>query len=302
MESSNTKNLLMATAVVAVAFAPSWAAADEHLFGYVKGAETLPKGNWELYQWITSRADKDSGSYRAWNTSTEIERGVTDRLNVAGYFRMQRIDTSGLVIDGYLPGAESYGLRPSGVEGEIKYNFRSPAIENVGLSAVFALTYDWRDPHSGRDKDTTSIESTLIAQKYFREGQLVWAANVGLEATHADRAPIEDLPDEFEWPTDPEMEIELIGGSAFSYRFQPNWHVGVETLYETEFETEVGQERWSLFAGPVLHYATQKWWLTFSWMSQQRGGGEQYTDQPDADLHLIEKTKDEYRLKIGLNF
>jgi hypothetical protein len=33
-----------------------------------------------------------------------------------------------------------------------------------------------------------------------------------------------------------------------------------------------------------------------------RGGGEKYDGQPDQNLHLIEKTKYETRLKFGINF
>ena len=70
----------------------------------------------------------------------------------------------------------------------------------------------------------------------------------------------------------------------------------------TEFETEVGQERWSFFAGPTLHYASKQWWATVSWFPQIRGGREQLVNQTDTDLHLIEKTKQEVRIKVGFEF
>ena len=41
---------------------------------------------------------------------------------------------------------------------------------------------------------------------------------------------------------------------------------------------------------------------TLAWLPRLRGGGEQYADQTDTDLHLIEKTKQEARLKPGSNF
>ena len=44
----------------AVVALPGVAHADENLFGYVKGSETLPKGAWELYQFFTVRSDKGS--------------------------------------------------------------------------------------------------------------------------------------------------------------------------------------------------------------------------------------------------
>ena len=77
------------------------------------------------------------------------------------------------------------------------------------LDAMEWLEYSWLDKHSGRDKDTVSADVDLLAQKYFLDAQLVWVGNLGFEATYADRAPIADLPAGFDWPTDPEMEIEL---------------------------------------------------------------------------------------------
>ena len=277
------------------------AAADEGVLGYVKGSETLPQGALELDTWSTWRADKGAGRYDAWNINAELEYGITNRLTASGYLKFQGIDTSGLVIDGYLPGPEHYSLRPSGIEASLKYNYLSPARDDFGLSGYYSFNYNWLDPHSGRDKDEVSGEAVLIGQKYFMEGQLVWMGNAGLEVGYAERGRIAGLPAGFDWTTDPEVEVELKFGTGLSYRFAPNWSVGAETVYETEFETEVGQERWSWFMGPSLHYGAQKWWATFTWFPQLIGGGETYPGQ-DPDLHLIEKTEQEFRLRLGFNF
>lgn len=276
--------------------------ADENLFGYVSGAEPLPKGALELYEKLTLRSDKGAGEYKAWDSVTELEYGLTDKLAVIGEIKAGAIDTEGLVIDGYLPGAEKHGLRISGTEAALKYNFLSPAKYSIGLSTITALLYSWSDATSGQDKETLSFEQKLLLQKYFLDGQLIWAGNLGIEATHANRAGIKNLPPDFEWPTAPEVEIELIASSGLSYRFAPGWFAGVEALWEEEHETEVGLERWTLQAGPNLHYGSQKWWATFTWLPQIKGGGEKYPDQEDRDLHLIEKTEQEYRLKVGFNF
>jgi len=163
------------------------------------------------------------------------------------------------------------------------------------------LDYLVLDPHSGRDKDTISIDLEVELQKYFLEGQLIWAANFGTEATRATRKPIDNLPEDFEWPTGMEVEIEFWTGTGLSYRFVPNWFIGVETLYETEYETEVAMERNSLFAGPTLHYGGEDYWFTLTYFDQVRGGGETFEGQPSG-LHLIEKTEQEIRFKVGLNF
>lgn len=275
--------------------------ADENLFGYVKGSEVLPKGAMEFYQIITERSDKGTGHYVAYNTTTELEYGISDRFTIAGELKGQKIDTSGILIDGYMPGDERYGLRFGGAEISGKYNFLSPALDNFGLSAMMGLDYLTLDPHSGRDKDSISIALDLQLQKYFMEGQLVWVGNIGTETTRATRAPIDNLPEDFEWPTEMEVEVEFSAGTGLSYRFMPNWYLGAETLYETEYETEVAMERNSVFAGPTLHYGGEKFWLTLTYFDQIRGGGETYEGQPSG-LHLIEKTKQEVRLKVGVNF
>jgi hypothetical protein len=281
---------------------PATGQADESLFGYVKGAEPLPKGALELDETLTLRADKGTGEYQALDSKTELEYGFTDRLAASVYLNAMSIDTSGLVIDGYLPKDEQFGLRPSGIEGTMKYNFLSPAKDAIGLSQYFALSYSWIDPHSGQEKHKITMELKLLAQKFFLQDQLVTVANVGMEATHAERGAIDNLPPGFDWPTEPEMEIGLNFGLGVSYRFAPNWFAGVEMLYEDEHETEVGLERWTLFAGPSVHYAARKWWATLTWFPQIKGGGEEYPNQPYDDLHLIEKTKQEVRLRFAYNF
>jgi hypothetical protein len=296
--------MLRSTALLAVL---SWAAAlpahaDENLFGYVRGAETLPKDAQELYQWFTVRSDKGAGSYRALDLLTEYERGVTDRFSVAGELRLMQLDTSGLLIDGYLPGDKKLDLRPTGLGFEAKYNFLSPAKDDFGLSGTAALEYAWIDPHSGQKKSTLSAEFGLQMQKYYLDGQLVVVGNAMLEATRAKREPIDNLPAGFDWPTTPEMEIEPTFGAGFSYRFAPGWFAGLEAVYQSEYETEVDQERWTVFAGPSVHYAAQKWWGTLTLMRQLRGGGETFAEQGDNRLHLIEKTRHELRLKLGFNF
>jgi opacity protein-like surface antigen len=292
--------------------------ADEHLLGYVSGAETLPQGASEAYVFVTQRWDKARGEYSARDYTLEYEHGLTHRLTGAVELKGQSIDTTGLVIDGYLPGTEQYDLRASGIEGKLKYNFLSPAKDALGLSATFALQQSWLDPHSGRDKDTTKFELGLQLQKLLLDDQLTLMLNTGLEGTYAKRKALDastqasadaaiqaltaDPAATFEWSTEPEMELEFKLGGGAAYRFAPNWTVGAEALYETEFETDVGQERWSVFAGPSIHYGGQRWWATLTWFEQIAGGGEQYLAQADDNLHLIEKTRHELRLKLGYNF
>ncbi len=291
---------LLAGLIAAGAAVP--AQADENLFGYVTGVETLPEGVSEAYLWATHRSDKGIGHYSAYDVEGEYEYGFTPRFQGSLALKGQSIDTHGILIDAYVPGDKKYGLKPSGIEGKLKYKFLSPLIDGVGLATRVSLEHSWLDPHSGQDKDTTSLGLDLLLQKNFLDDQLIGVANFGIESTYAKRDAIANLPAGFEWPTNPEMEIELSAGTGFTYRVAPRWFLGAETFYQTEFETEVGQERWSWHAGPTVHYAAKSWWATLTWMPQIKGGGEQYPGQSDTGLHLIEKTKQETRLKFGYNF
>jgi hypothetical protein len=181
------------------------------------------------------------------------------------------------------------------------YNFLKPAMDGIGLSTFNGFGYRWVDPHSGQDKNTLSFESRLLLQRYFMEGQLILNGDFGFEGSWSERGAISGLNPAVEWSTDTEVELELQAGVGLSYRFAPNWYASLEAQYETEFETEVGQERWSLFMGPSVHYADKNFWATLAWFPQLVGGGEKYPGQ-DKDLHLIEKTAQEIRLKVGFNF
>lgn len=293
------RHLIVAAAVTATA---TVAHADENLFGYLRGAETLPKGAAEAYQWFTQRSDKGAGSYRALDSKTEIEYGVTDRFQVSAELNAQAVRTSGLLIDGYIPGDNRTGLRFSGGELGVKYNFLSPAKDDFGLSATASLGLGRLDRHSGYRKSEVEVELGVQAQKYFMEGQLVWVGNANVAAAREKRRGIANLPAEFDWPTTPENEINVKFGTGLSYRFAPGWSAALEAVREAEYETEVGLERWSLFAGPSVHWAGQKWWTTLTYFRQLRGGGEKYVGQTATNLHLIEKTKNEVRLKVGYNF
>jgi len=230
---------------------------DEGLFGYVKGAEPLPKGALDFEQWFTWRGGKDLGSYNALDTKTELEYGITDRFAASIAMWGLGINSSGLMIDAYIPGDKKYPWRPDGVEAAVKYNYLTPALDDFGLAQYTSLSYFWYDVNSGYRKNVYAFETFLLAQKYFLDGQLVWAGNLGIEADSATRQPIQGLPEDFEWPLTPEMEIAITISTGLTYRIFSNWFVGAEIFYQTEHETVVGQERWSLQADPTIHYAAK---------------------------------------------
>ena len=49
------------------------AQADENLWGYLYGTDTLPKDGTEIYNWLTLRTGKGKGTYRGWDEMLELE-------------------------------------------------------------------------------------------------------------------------------------------------------------------------------------------------------------------------------------
>ena len=311
-------------------------------FSYVTSAETRPEGSGKVQQTITRRSGKERGEFIAHDFGAALEYGLSHNFTASGQIRLQSTDTSGLLVPGYLPGDEEYALKFAGLDLSGKHKFLNTAEDAVGLAAFWNAGYSALDKHSGKEKTVWSLESGLAVQKYFLEGQLTWLGNFSIKAVHATRGEIAhafddegnqvsanvtsngkpltlwfpdsgmcdeegesfhaDPPDAacFEWPNFPEMEIELKIATGLSYRFVNNWYLSVEALYEEEYETEVDRERHSLFVGPGLHFEGREWAASLGWLRQVRGGGEKI--DPADDLHLIEKTRDEFRLKIAYNF
>lgn len=105
---------------------------------------------------------------------------------------------------------------------------------------------------------------------------------------------------EFELRTSPGVEEEEIAPDlalGLSYRVAPKWFIGVEARYQSDFLepveegeppptdpsefTSLGnfrvglQYQWAYYAGPTVHYAREKWWLTAGILWQIEGGGDE---------------------------
>lgn len=258
--------------------------ADENVFGYTYGSETLPAGRSELYQWATWRTGKVDGSYHALDLQTELEHGFTDRLQGSVYLNLVQHHIAG-VTD--FTGRDQF--RPNGLQGAIKYALSSPYKESLGVALYFEPGYTRYSAVRGDRTDTYFLETKLIVQKNFLDGQLVWAANLTAEFEREhDRAGEE-------W----ESELELQLSTGLNYRLAPRWSAGIEALATSAFERmhvdALGE--YAVFAGPSVHYATQRWWATVALLGQLTGWPETHGSR---ELEHFEKMQ--LRTKVGLNF
>ena len=175
-------------ALLAPAFAPTSARADEHLFGWVRGAETLPHGHADAYQFITLRTGKVAGTYRGWDFNTEVEYGITDQLQVGiaveqHYFHIREVEE--------LANASSY--RFGGLELSAKYRVLSPFKDKVGLALRFEAGYLWNDDVAGIEQEEVDLSPEIILHKNFLDDTLIFQVNAGIKMAWG-KKPAEGLP------------------------------------------------------------------------------------------------------------
>ncbi len=276
------RSLFLATALL-IAARP--AVADENLFNYVKGSETLPQGHFEFYQTSGLRTGKDTGSYRGWDLESELEYGFTDKFQASIAAKQHFFDVKG---NDELDDGNYY--RFAGVEASAKYRFTSVFKDGYGLALRLEGGYLRYDDVAGLPEKEWFIAPTLIFQKNFLDDTLITVVNGGAEWAWG-KQPAEEYP----------KEISLQGGVGVTYRVAPNWFVGIDSRVRSEwpmfdfnnFEHVVA------FAGPVIHYSSKNWWATLSWGYQIYGRG---VDEIARSHTFAEEVRHEFALKIGFNF
>jgi hypothetical protein len=278
------KKRTLLSIVVLVACAGA-ARADEHLFGFVRGAETLPKGRADAYEFVTYRTGKDTGTYNALDFDTEVEYGFTDRFQaglsvVNHYFNYHGVDD--------LDNTDSYKF--GGVEASTKYGLLSPFKDPIGLALRLEGGYLKNDEVGGLPENEWFIAPEVDLQKNFRDDTVIWDVNLGAEWAWG-KQPAEQYPREF----------AVQGATGISYRFARNWFIGAEANIRAEYPMFDFNnfEHVVVYAGPSLHYSAKRWWVTLTAVYQVWGEG---VDEPHDGKTYAEETTWKARLKVGFNF
>ncbi|MBC7756260.1 MAG: hypothetical protein H7Z20_06405 [Bdellovibrio sp.] len=274
---------------------PKLSLADENNWGYVYGADTLPKGQSELYLWATDRRHKENGVYNAQDYQLEYEHGITDSLQGSVYMLGSSHNIKGSAPldkngDHEYPDNNRSGL--TGVKASLKWNLLSTYKDPIGLSLYIEPGYSNRFKISGEKQDEYSLEAKLIVQKNFLDDTLLWATNLSVEA---ERRKIKGTGQNWQ----DELEVEVTSG--LSYRFAPNWWAGGEMRYHSEYPNwreEFNREHYAIFLGPNIHWGSEKYWATLTYMSNMVGAPH----AADRIDHLAEHERREIRFKVGYNF
>lgn len=291
------KRTTSAIVLVALGLAPVLHA-DENFFGWARNSETLPQGKWDMYHTVTSRGSVDRGTYQATDYEVEIEHGITDAFQISmalegSHFKFGNNDFSQGLHTGYGETQEGAVFRGGSVAG--KYNILSPFKDDIGVALRGAMGYTAFDEVAGVEQNEFSYTADLILQKNFLDNTLITVANLVFRQTTG-KQPAEEY--------DSELACHVRGGA--SYRLMDNWYAGLESrfIYEaphvvTPTSQTYRHEHHVLYAGPVIHYGVEKYWVTLSAQCQVYGTGQ---DEPVKNRTYAEEQKLQVRLKIGVNF
>lgn len=265
--------------VLGVAIASAQAFADERYFTYSYEANVLPKGAFEIEQWVTSQAGKKDGKYSQWDYRTEFEYGVTERYMTALYANWSHIHSEGV------SGVEedSGTTRFGGFSWENVYQILNPNLNPVGLATYLEYT---------TDGDNHELEGKILLSKPFSNG-LTAVLNGVYEAEW------EKEEEDGETEIEHEAEIQLTGG--LSYKLSPAWAMGVEARYAAAFPGGYdlrGREFQAVSVGPNVHYGSPHWWATLTFLPQVWGDG----DGASGGRQLVHEENFEVRLIFGYIF
>jgi hypothetical protein len=217
--------------------------ADEQLFGFVRGAETLPAQRSEIYQFVTLHKGKSEGTYVSTDFETEYEYGFTDRFQASlsleqHYFYNQGVDGERDAL------GDKNNYRFGGVEGSAKYRILSPFKDPLGLAVRLEAGYLINDEVDGPRQHDRYLKPEIDLQKDFLDDRLICNADFGAEWAWG-KQPAEQYP----------RELAPEGAAGIAYRFARNWFAGVEihTRWEYPLFDFDNLEHRVFYSGPSIH-------------------------------------------------
>jgi hypothetical protein len=297
MQRASTKRNGWAHARLAVGLAPALAfaapaSADEPLFGYVNTTDLLPKGKWQLETWGALQRSQALGEYRALQGRTEVDYGLTSRVQLTAYLNYSdvdaRIDAAAARALGLTPQGHVEESQFDGVTGEVIWRLASPYLDPAGFAVLL-------DGTTGRGQEVVGVKA--IGQKNFRDDTVVLAANLradfGLREPRATNAS--GLPSSRRVTT-----LEVSAGA--SYRFRPNWSAALEMRAR---QVRAGGESLSsaVFLGPTIHYGGERWFATLTALKRISASGAPDSALADSLVYARDRASwDGVRLRLGRTF
>lgn len=270
MGDGRTRGSFAAAATCAALLTTSAAHAGEGLFGFLYTLDLQPKGSWEFEQRVDTTHGQAVGSYNLTEARSEIEYGLTNDLQIAGYINAFRVQANKNYISpetcDSTPCTAGFGVpsarnnqdpyRRNSIDGgslEVIWRITNPVTSPVGVGLYFEPTF-------GKLED--ELEYRLILQSNFLDDRLIFAVN-GLVEQEKEKYAGDGIIRN--------TMLDLLYG--VSYRFASNWSAGFEGrwhhdsdgyFYNTHTQT-------ANFIGPDLHYAAKDFWATLTWRREISG-------------------------------
>ena len=286
--------------------------ADESLWIYAKGAETLPAGETEVKLGVVSRRGKADADYAFNDIRLEVEHGITSRLTAYGEViifnhdyattnpNLQPLfDTQGGA------GGRFKNTAIAGLDAGLKYNILSPYKDALGLAVSVGWDHRFKYRIDGASINQDEVELTLHFQKNFLDNRLVLVVSPKIE-WEGRRSP---------GIIEREIAFDVTAGA--SYRVARNWNIGAEFRHQSDYlsplDTATGlydpnlrpskfpfkvgsQYQHGNYIGPTVHYAAAKWWATAGALWQFAGGGKFAFNRNGRNVDEHEK------VHVGLTF
>jgi hypothetical protein len=306
---SISRRSLVALFVGVASLFPVQTKAGDPPFGYVYTTDTHPQGAWEFEQWATLRTGKSRGNYNLWQLREEVEYGVTNDFQLAGYFNWYSVSANHDKADGTTGGARV----PENADPDRRYS--ATKFDTVALEAIYRLLSPYTDPiglavylEPAIGPDRRELEGRLILHKNFLDDHLVFAANL-LVAPEWERQTGNPTAD----PSDPgsrarwESSVDVDFTTGLTYRLGDGWWAGPEFRNHRVFKG-LGfshPQTSSFFLGPSAHYSQQRWWATLTVMPQLPIA-KAYDDESRGEMvhhrNYGEHERAEIRFKAGIAF
>jgi hypothetical protein len=247
--------------------------AQDRYFARTYTTNILPKGNFDIELWHTSRFGHEGQYFHAMDQRFEYEVGLGRNVQTAFYFnRFQKSisDSAGSI--------EQSG--EIGFSNEWKWKLSSPT-SPFGLALYGEL---------GVKGDELELETKLILDKSFGKNLVAFNAVYELEA----EAERENGENEFELEETP-LELDL----AYMRNFLTSFGAGIEVVDHND----LAKGKWNnsvLYAGPTINYRGNRWFIIANYLPQLTNLHK--TVLSPKNKVLDEHERAEARVLVGFSF
>jgi hypothetical protein len=228
----------------------------------------------EVEQQLYWAHQKPHQAFNGWLSRTELEYGITDDLQVSGYFNYEWERSSP-----HPPTGSDDTFNAASVSGEVIYRLLNPYFDPFGLALYFEPTYG--------DK-TRELEGKILLQKNFLNDDLRMAANINFEDAWEREAG--------QWNKG--SAIEFFVGAA--YNITPELSVGGEFNNENDFDGLFGNSHIATnayYLGPTISYIVSPFVIDLGVQFQMPWSSD-HTGEPSALANGF--LTDAERTRVGL--